>query len=290
MKLVATATLLAALAGGAHSICSQSISGTTCSGDTTDSGCVSEDSCFEITTGVYGIIDCQNGTSIANWNYKVYTTSDCSGTPFFDRDGSGTNCAVGSGDDSLIVDCGASCFSGTDTAQLEGGATVPVAELSVGDRVLATDSSGNLFYDKVHRVPHWDASQPQDYVRITTASGRVIEASRGHYLHAGSCCSLDKLTLAMNVREGDDLFTVSDETGGLAADAVVSAEPVRKEGAFNVHTLSGNIVVNGVAASHFSSETTWGEKTRPYAPLWYKALDLWHSLVGGAEDARRGSN
>ena len=30
-----------------------------------------------------------------------------------------------------------------------------------------------------------------------------------------------------------------------------------RAGAFNVHTLSGHIVVDGVAASHFSAETTW---------------------------------
>ncbi len=68
------------------------------------------------------------------------------------------------------------------------------------------------------------------------------------------------------------------------ATQVVSVSTVTSEGVFNVHTLSGHIVVNDVAATHFTTESSWEGSSRRLASYWYRALDL-ASAVLGAEDA-----
>jgi hypothetical protein len=53
-------------------------------------------------------------------------------------------------------------------------------------------------------------------------------------------------------------------------------------GVFNFHTLSGNVVVNGIAATHYG-KPAWTSAPR-LATLWYHAVDAVSSVLG-AEDA-----
>ncbi len=101
---------------------------------------------------------------------------------------------------------------------------------------------------------------------------------------SGTCCALDFLVLARDVKVGDTVF-VASAGNVVTPSTVASVETVIRTGRFNVHTLNGNIVVDGVVSSHFTAETTWGAASRSYAPMWYKMVDV-AGMVLGAEDAR----
>ena len=55
-----------------------------------------------------------------------------------------------------------------------------------------------------------------------------------------------------------------------------------RTGVYNVQTLSGNVVVNNMAATHYG-KAAWTAAPR-LATLWYHAVDAVSSVVG-AEDA-----
>ncbi len=77
---------------------------------------------------------------------------------------------------------------------------------------------------------------------------------------------------ARDVKVGDEVFVVSASAPtGIQSAVVQSVAIVPRQGVFNVHTLSGNIVVNNIVASHFTRETTWGSQSRSLAPIWYKS-------------------
>jgi hypothetical protein len=59
---------------------------------------------------------------------------------------------------------------------------------------------------------------------------------------------------------------------------------VLRTGTFNLHTLSGNVVVNNIVATHFGTSTSWSPLGRSLATYWYHAVNAVSSVVG-AEDA-----
>jgi hypothetical protein len=83
----------------------------------------------------------------------------------------------------------------------------------------------------------------------------------------GTCCSVGNLKLASTARVGDTLF-VATAKGGVREVTVTTITMVRRAGVYNVHTLGGNIVVNGVVASHYTTESTWSATSRSLSPIW----------------------
>lgn len=240
-------------------------------------------SCIDLENGSSARIVCSSQDSSASWDFSLYSSSSsCSGSAIT-LSGSGDGC-LGANGVGFAIDCGG-CFSGNSKVQLVDGSTTSLSDVHVGDQVLSADASGELFFDTVFRVPHWSAETDTTFVRLTTKSGNTLELTRGHQLHVGTCCSLDELTYAGNVKVGDVLFTVDDDDK-MVEDVVVSREEVKRQGAYNVHTLNANLVVDGVVASHFTGATTWDSKS--WAPAWYKVL---HgvSAITGAEDVRSAS-
>ncbi len=56
---------------------------------------------------------------------------------------------------------------------------------------------------------------------------------------------------------------------------VTSVESILRQGVYNVHTLSGTVIVNDVSASHFTSSSSWRSSTaKRLALLWYGVLDI----------------
>ncbi len=56
---------------------------------------------------------------------------------------------------------------------------------------------------------------------------------------------------------------------------VTSVESILRQGVYNVHTLSGTVIVNDVSASHFTSSSSWRSSTaKRLALLWYRVLDI----------------
>lgn len=244
---------------------------------------IADADCVKVADALFYKVTCSDDTTDATWSLTSFsnaacttvvdtatdTTDDCQDTEEI-LDGS-----------SLSVDCSkvpSSCFSGNDFVMLESGKKVPYGDLKVGDRVLSIDEDGNLFYDRVFRLSSWHPKQRHTYLKITSATGFSLEIDENHFIHANDCCSLDNMKVAGKVAVGDKIYVVGEN--GLTADEVTKVENVEATGVFNAHTLNGNIVVNGVAASHFTTETLWHR--RSWAPYWYKVVDLAARVTGSA--------
>ena len=63
----------------------------------------------------------------------------------------------------------------------------------------ALHAQGNLFYDRVFRITHYDPTVEMSYTRITTKDGKQLLISASHELHVNKCCSLDESTPAAQV-------------------------------------------------------------------------------------------
>jgi len=195
-------------------------------------------------------------------------------TATLDGIGCGNECCEGGG---------GSCFSATSTVTLESGKVITYPELKVGDRVLSVAADGTPFFDKVFRITHYSTDLPMTYVRLTTTTGEVLELSPTHLLHVESCCALSNLDTADKVAVGDTVF-VSSPTQTAMPVTIKTVETAVRKGQFNAHTISGNIVVSGIVASHFTTESSWGPDSIEYAPAWYKMVDLVSNVIG-AQDA-----
>lgn len=59
-----------------------------------------------------------------------------------------------------------------------------MADLRIGDRVLAVSPEGALEYQDVYFFGHREPAKVAPYLHITTASGRALRLSPDHYLPA----------------------------------------------------------------------------------------------------------
>jgi Hint module len=123
-----------------------------------------------------------------------------------------------------------------------------IADIRVGDRVLAADAVGRTFYSDVVFVPHGPNKDSAVFVQITTAHGRDIKMSKSHILPSGACNTASSLPLvyAKNVNVGDCVMTVTGE------ERVSAVGVVPSQGLYTIVTKGEFVVVNGIIASPFA--------------------------------------
>jgi len=134
------------------------------------------------------------------------------------------------------------CFPAAATVELSDGATTSMASLQLGDEVL--DATGA--YSPVYFFSHADAVVEAPFVELVLEGDHKISLSPDHYI-----ASNGKLLYAKDVSLGDKIDYVVD--GATKSGAVVKTSEVVERGLYNPYTLSGSIVVDGVAASCHSS-------------------------------------
>lgn len=148
-----------------------------------------------------------------------------------------------------------SCFPADSRILLSSGATARMADLSIGTsvRVSAKDHS------KVFTFSHRDHIVPDaDFIRIVAADGAAtVTLSPGHYIYANG-----DLVAAHAVRVGDEL-ELADGT----SSAVVSVGSVRARGLFAPHSLHGDLIVDGVRVSSYTTALHPRLAHRMLAPL-----------------------
>ena len=115
-----------------------------------------------------------------------------------------------------------------------------MADLEVGDSILTGDAAGKLSYSDVAFLPHGANSEAADFVKVTTESGKAVEATPSHLLMAcdGSL---------VEAKSASCLRTVN------GAEAVASIESFKANGIYSAVTLDNEfLVVDGVVASPFA--------------------------------------
>jgi desert hedgehog len=114
-----------------------------------------------------------------------------------------------------------------------------MGELAVGDRVHV----GRGIFSDVFMFTHKSADVANLFVEMTTVSGSVLRATPGHYLYVNGALSAAKAVVA-----GDVLELASG-----AADAVAAVRSVTDFGLYNPQTVQGDVVVDGVRASTYTT-------------------------------------
>lgn len=137
-----------------------------------------------------------------------------------------------------LVDKNDSCFPASSTVTISGAAPIRMEALAVGDSVSVGNTDSRVFM-----FTHSDRDGMHPFVRLTTASGHALSLSAGHYLYAN-----DALEQADTVRTGDLLRLAA---GGESPVVAVGATVER--GLYNPQTLHGDIAVNGIVSSTYTS-------------------------------------
>jgi hypothetical protein len=159
----------------------------------------------------------------------------------------------------------ASCFPADAIVEMQGGKSVPIAQIQVGDRVRV----GPYEFSTVIMFSHRDSSALTMFVRLDTSERTAIHLSPSHYIYANR-----RLVVASAVRVGDSLASGREETGNLT---VINASHVYKRGLYNPQTTQGDIVVDGAVASTFTAALPLGLAKAFLAPL--SALNRIYGLV-----------
>lgn len=131
------------------------------------------------------------------------------------------------------------CFPGSALVQLADGSKKVMRDLRVGDHVLASNGKFSPVFMFTHRI----ANSQYTFVGLSTASGHRITLTEGHYLYAN-----DRLIAAASISVGD-ILTLADGS----SSPVVQIEQVVDTGLYNPQTVDGDIVVDGIRASTYTT-------------------------------------
>mmetsp|Transcript_10135 Transcript_10135/g.24332 ORF Transcript_10135/g.24332 Transcript_10135/m.24332 type:complete len:240 (-) Transcript_10135:123-842(-) len=134
------------------------------------------------------------------------------------------------------------CFHGANTLTLESGASKPLSEIKVGDRVLVADASGRTTISDVVFLPHDQNTKEATFFEMNLVSGKHVSATPNHLMKA---CD-GTLMFAKSVGAGSCLLTVNGD------EKVESVIKTRKQGVYTAVTREEFIVVNGVIASPYA--------------------------------------
>lgn len=128
--------------------------------------------------------------------------------------------------------------------QLLDGTTKFMHEVRIGDFVKVGHPNK---YSPVYFFSHHHLDVTAKAIRIVTSiDGVWLSLSPTHLLYVNG-----RRAPASDVRVGDKLLVNDDEAGQEAV--VMSVERVEATGLHNPHTLHGDIVVNGIVATTFTS-------------------------------------
>lgn len=153
---------------------------------------------------------------------------------------SGSGSAITVDDDPSVSPEGddSACFPASATVRMESGAVKTMAKLEIGDRVLTTSGfSDVILFTHRQRLSH------NAFYRIHTANGSLTVSS-GHYVYANG----GKLLAAKILKRTDSL----EMEGGLLT-GITGIDRVSAFGLYNPQTTSGTIIVNGFAASTYTT-------------------------------------
>lgn len=143
--------------------------------------------------------------------------------------------------DETTDDAPGSCFPASATVELEDGTKRAMSDLRLGDAVRTKHSALSQIFFFSHRTAADGDAYP--YVELFASSGAKVTLSPGHYVHANG-----RLLAASAVRVGDSLTLANG-----SESAVVRVRRVLRQGKFAPHTLHGDIVVDGVLVSTYTT-------------------------------------
>ena len=131
------------------------------------------------------------------------------------------------------------CFPGSARVSIEGGGLKRMDELVVGDRVAV----GRGMFAEIFMFTHKLANVEHEFVSLHTAAGPVLRLTQGHYL------PLNSVYRPAGEAKVGDRVVLGDGT----STTIAEVSSVVDIGLFNPQTQHGDIVVDGVLASTYTT-------------------------------------
>lgn len=165
----------------------------------------------------------------------------------------------------------ATCFAADSLVRAHDGRLRTMKELALDEWVLAVSGGSETSEVVASRAEAWIHRNPNrraTFLRVETASGRVLKLTPNHFIYKREACSGDvklvapdeilrevPLTLAAEVRVGNCLFELEPMGDGFALmeSEVVSVEEVEGVGVYSPMTPEGNLFVDDVLVSCLSN-------------------------------------
>jgi hypothetical protein len=168
-----------------------------------------------------------------------------------------------------------SCFPADAQVLLECGGLKRMDALQIGDRVHV----GNGKFSQVFMFTHRVADTRQQFVTIKSASGAQLRLTAGHYLYVNG-----GLGAAGSVKAGDEI-----ELANGKSDVVSKVSTAPGMGLYNPQTVDGDIAVNGVRTSTYTTAVDPVFAHAILAPLRaiYRLLGLHSSSFESGSDLSR---
>lgn len=164
------------------------------------------------------------------------------------------------------------CFPASATVELEGGIVKRMDQVQLGDRVKVADG----VYSDVFMFTHKMAHVSTHFVTLQLSNGAQLALTPGHYLYVNG-----RLVAAKTVRAGDLLQNTAE-----TAITVEAVQMTRMSGLYNPQTVHGDIIVNGVRASTYTTAVEPSTAHALLAPLrvLYSRLGLATTLLDSGSD------
>jgi hypothetical protein len=202
--------------------------------------------------------DNTNGPSDDFKSSKLYYRDLCTGGTYINLDPhthTPTIAPTAFDDGSDDDDGAATCFAGSEMVTLESGLSMPIANIVVGDRVLAANSKGVLSFSDVIAVPHAKNSDRVMFNEISLVNGASVRMTGEHLLPVAASCGADavfSITAAKKVVINSCVMTVNGQS------VVVGNDKVAGAGIYTIVTNEEYVVVNGIVASPFATSHVVG--------------------------------
>lgn len=165
--------------------------------------------------------------------------------------------AVTDPDFTSIDDDDAVCFPAHATVTLEDGRTREMRHLRIGDRVQVAQG----VYSNVFMFTHKVKETKHEFVIIRAGSedgvAVAVTLTKGHLMYVNG-----KLERAGDVRVGDEVELVNQERC-----RVVAVECARFKGLYNPQTQHGDLIVDGVRVSTYTTAVKVGSAHSLLAPV-----------------------
>lgn len=159
------------------------------------------------------------------------------------------------------------CFPGHATAQVRGRGRVPLADLHVGDDVLAEHGGYEPVLSFLHRLP---GDRETAYLQVKHSQGEFAATSTHMVFVSASGARAEKMVSQLVV---GDLLIVQD---GLTSEVLSIHGATSKSGMFAPLTASGKVVVDGVLASIYAAPSTNVYLPHSSAHAWMLPVRLAH--------------
>lgn len=133
----------------------------------------------------------------------------------------------------------ASCFPGDASVDLADGTKRLMKDVAVGDIVRVGQNTFSPVFMFTHRL----SGGNRTFLRISTSTGEALDVTKGHYMYINGA-----LTAAKNANVGDALLRATGEVTQIRAIGTVQGS-----GLYNPQTLSGDLVVDNLMVSTYTT-------------------------------------